>query len=217
METAGKFTALRARELKQKRKFTLTPSAMVALSLAGSLLLAQTPKLKIKTKHGDAGEEQRKEQMERLAEQYDLKKYTITRDIIIERGAINHSSPVLTLNLRFLDNDDLALSAYVHEQGHWLLMERHRERNPQLFEDLRMTFPNLEVERPAGDGELRSSYFHVAVCMLEWRAMEELVGAERARKVIEWKQTDHYTGIYSLILSQRAQVEGVLKREGVSW
>lgn len=217
METAGKFTALRARELKQKRKFTLTPSAMVALSLAGSLLLAQTPKLKIKTKHGDAGEEQRKEQLERLAEQYDLKKYTITRDIIIERGAINHSSPVLTLNLRFLDNDDLALSAYVHEQGHWLLMERHRERNPQLFEDLRMTFPNLEVERPAGDGELRSSYFHVAVCMLEWRAMEELVGAERARKVIEWKQTDHYTGIYSLILSQRAQVEGVLKREGVSW
>jgi len=146
-----------------------------------------------------------------------LKKYTITRDIIIERGAINHSSPVLTLNLRFLDNDDLALSAYVHEQGHWLLMERNRARNPQLFEDLRITFPNLEVERPAGDGELRSSYFHVAVCMLEWQAMEDLVGAERARKVIEWKQSDHYTGIYSLILNQRTQVEGVLKREGVKW
>jgi len=64
---------------------------------------------------------------------------------------------------------------------------------------------------------LRSSYFHVAVCMLEWQAMEDLVGAERARKVIEWKQSDHYTGIYSLILNQRAQVEGVLKREGVKW
>ena len=203
--------------MRQRRELAWAASAVLALSVAGSSLSAQTPKLKIKTKHGDAGEERRKEQMERLAQQYDLKKYTITRDIVIERGAINHSSPVLTLNLRFLDNDDLALSAYVHEEGHWLLMERNRARNPQLFEDLRGTFPNLDIQAPAGDGELRSSYFHVAVCMLEWQAMEELVGAERARKVIEWKQRDHYTGIYALILNQRAQVEGVLNRGGVKW
>ena len=93
--------------------------------------------------------------MERLAKQYDLKEYTITRDILIERGAMNHSSPVLTLNLRFLDNDDLALSAYVHEQGHWVLMERHRADNPALFEDLQRTFPNMEIRVPDGDGELR--------------------------------------------------------------
>jgi len=178
---------------------------------------AQTPKLNIKTKHGFPMEEQRKEQMERLARQYELKKYTITRDIVIERGAMNHSYPVLTLNLRFLDNDDLALSAYVHEQGHWVLMERHRAENPALFEDLRRTFPNMETRVPDGDGELRSSYFHIAVCMLEWQAMEELVGLERARKVIEWKQGDHYKAIYSTLLNHREQVEGVLARNGVKW
>jgi len=178
---------------------------------------AQTPKLNIKTKHGFPMEEQRKEQMERLARQYELKKYTITRDIVIERGAMNHSCPVLTLNLRFLDNDDLALSAYVHEQGHWVLMERHRAENPALFEDLRRTFPNMETRVPDGDGELRSSYFHIAVCMLEWQAMEELVGLERARKVIEWKQGDHYKAIYSTLLNHREQVEGVLARNGVKW
>ncbi len=178
---------------------------------------AQIPKLNIKTKHGFPMEEQRKEQMERLARQYDLKKYTITRDIVIERGAMNHSYPVLTLNLRFLDNDDLALSAYIHEQGHWVLMERHRPENPALFEDLRRTFPNMETRVPDGDGELRSSYFHIAVCMLEWQAMEELVGLERARKVIEWKQGDHYKAIYSTLLNHREQVEGVLARNGVKW
>ena len=178
---------------------------------------AQTPKLNIKTKHGFPMEEQRKEQMERLARQYELKKYTITRDIVIERGAMNHSCPVLTLNLRFLDNDDLALSAYVHEQGHWVLMERHRAENPALVEDLRRTFPNMETRVPDGDGELRSSYFHIAVCMLEWQAMEELVGLERARKVIEWKQGDHYKAIYSTLLNHREQVEGVLARNGVKW
>ncbi|HXR33940.1 MAG TPA: hypothetical protein VN830_09545 [Verrucomicrobiae bacterium] len=191
--------------------------APVAIVLLASALLAETPKLKIKTAHGYPMEEQRKEQMERLAKEYDLKKYTITRDIVIEKGAINHSSPVLTLNLRFLDNDDLALSAYVHEQGHWLLMERYRLENRALFEDLQRTFPNLDYRTPEGDGELRSSYFHIAVCMLEWQAMEELVGAERAQKVIEWKQRDHYKGIYEILLTHRAQVESVLNRHGVKW
>ena len=193
---------------------TLAP---IALTLLASLLLAETPKLNIRTKNGFPREEERKQQMERLAKQYDLSRYTITRDVIIERGAMNHSSPVLTLNLRFLDNDDLALSAYVHEQGHWVMMERHRADGPRIFEDLHQTFPNLDYRMPSGDGELRSSYFHIAVGMLEWQAMEELAGPERARKVIEWKQRDHYTGVYAILLSHRDQVEAVLDRHDVKW
>jgi hypothetical protein len=200
-----------------RRKFFGRILVFAAMGLLATRVGAQTPKLNIKTKHGFPMEEQRKGQMERLAKQYDLKKYTITRDIVIERGATNHSYPVLTLNLRFLDNDDLALSAYVHEQGHWVLMERHRADNPALFEDLQRTFPNMESRVREGDGELRSSYFHVAVCMLEWQAMEDLVGAQRARKVTEWKQGDHYKAIYSTVLNHREQVESVLGRYGVNW
>ena len=206
-----------SRENVPKRKDIKKCLIIAAAAVAASLASAQTPKLNIKTKHGFPMEEQRKSQMERLAKQYDLKKYTITRDILIERGAMNHSSPVLTLNLRFLDNDDLALSAYVHEQGHWVLMERHRDDNPALFEDLQRTFPNMEIRVPDGDGELRSSYFHIAVCMLEWQAMEELAGAERARKVIEWKQGDHYKAIYATLLNHREQVESVLGRHEMNW
>lgn len=195
-------------------KKILTASAILSLALAAS---AQTPKLKIKTKSRLPAEEQRKQQMERLAQEYDLKKYTLTRDILIERGAINHSHPVLTLNLRFLDNDDLALSAYVHEQAHWLMMDRLRLDNPQLLEDLRRAFRSLDFRVPEGDGELRTSYFHIAVCMLEWQAMEALVGLDRARKVIEWKQGDHYKSIYAIVLNERATVESILNRHGVRW
>jgi hypothetical protein len=206
-----------SRDNMPRHKDLKTFLLIVAMALLVARAAAQTPKLNIKTKHGLPVEEQRKEQMERLAKQYDLKKYTITRDIVIERGATNHSYPVLTLNLRFLDNDDLTLSAYVHEQGHWVLMERHRGENPALFEDLQRTFPNMETRVPEGDGELRSSYFHIAVCMLEWQAMEDLVGLERARKVIEWKQGDHYKAIYTTLLNHREQAEGVLGRNGVKW
>ncbi len=205
-----------ARPLNAGRRRASFLSAVMLLATA-SRLVADTPELKIKTKHGTPAEERRKAQMEHLAKQYDLAKYTITRDIIIEAGAINHSSPVLTLNLRFLDNDDLALSAYVHEQGHWWLMERNRLDNPQLFEDLHRAFPNLNYERPDGDGELKSSYFHIAVCMLEMQAMEALVGQERALKVAQWKQNDHYKAIYALVLTQRERVEAILKAHRVAW
>ena len=178
---------------------------------------AQTPRLKIKTAHSGPQEEQRKEQMERLAKEYDLKKYTITRNILIDRGAMNHSKPVLTLNLRFLDNDDLALSAYVHEQGHWVLTERGPARNRPLFEDLQRSFPGLSYRVPDGDGEVISSYYHIAVCMLEWHALEDLVGPERARKAMQWKQGDHYKAIYAIDLNQREQVEAIVKRTRVSW
>jgi hypothetical protein len=96
-------------------------------------------------------------------------------------------------------------------------MERHRADNPALFEDLQRTFPNMATRVPDGDGELRSSYFHIAACMLEWQGMEDLVGAERAHKVIEWKQGDHYKAIYSTVLNDREQVETVLGRHDVKW
>jgi hypothetical protein len=198
-------------------KHTRALLILAALLLAPGSSEAQTPKLKIKTKNGLPLEEQRKDQMERLAKQYDLRRYTITRDILIDRGAINHSHPMLTLNLRFLDNDDLAISAYVHEQAHWLLTDRYRLDNPGLFESLHRTFPNLEIRVPEGDGELRSSYFHIAVCMLEWQAMEQLIGPEGARKVMLWKQGDHYKAIYSIVLRQRIEVEHLLGQYGVHW
>ena len=178
---------------------------------------ADTPTLNVSTKNGTPIEERKKAQIERLAKQHDLKKWTITRDIVIEQGVRPHSSPVLTLNGRFLDNDDLALSVYVHEQGHWLLMERHRAHMSELYGDLRSGVPALPTEFPQGSGDERGTYIHLAVIMLEWQGMEELVGAERARKVMEFLKTDHYTAIYSAALEHREVLETILHRHSVKW
>ena len=187
------------------------------LGLVSAASLADTPKLKIKLAHNTDREQQAQQQVERLAQQFDLKKYTLTRDIIIEQGAIPHSSPVPTLNVRFLGNDDLALSSYLHEQAHWVMMERHRNDIRDLIADLERAFPNLDYRVPQGDGDMRTSYVHIVVCMLEWHAMEELVGTERARKTTEWKQGDHYKDIYKIDLDHREQVEGIMKRYGIQW
>src|SRR6516225_4403185 len=124
-------------------------------------VFGKTPKLNISLTHGSAGEQKRRDQIERLAGAYDLSKYTITTDIIVDEQAMNHSSPVLTLNLRFLDNDDRALSAYVHEQGHWVILTRHRSQVPEMLAELQRMYPNIDITPPHGDGNLRTSYMHL--------------------------------------------------------
>jgi hypothetical protein len=185
--------------------------------LCAAVAFAQTPSLKLTLKTNSPLEQRKKEQIERLAATYNLKKYTLTRDIVIEQGAIAHSKPVLTLNGRFLENDDRALSQYVHEQGHWVLGDRHRRDLGDLFRDLSSAFPRLPTEPPQGSNGVQDSYFHLAVILLEWQALEELVGAARARTVEEFKQRDHYTALYATVLEHRDTVERIQKRYGLTW
>jgi hypothetical protein len=187
----------------------------VLLSLA-ICLSAETPKLKIVLKSSTPLEQRKKEQIERLAAKYDLKKFTLTTDIAIEQGAVAHSKPVLTLNGRFLGDDDRALSQYVHEQGHWVL-GRHQRDLPDLYRQLTSAFPSIPTQPPEGSGGVQDSYFHLAVIMLEWQALEELTGAERAIAVERFKQTDHYTALYRIVLENRSKIEAILKSTGVKW
>ncbi len=140
---------------------------LIAIVLLPVFAQAKTPKLNLTLAHNCPAEEKRKEQIERLAANYDLEKYTITRDIVIDQQAINHSAPVLTQDLRFLDNDDRALSAYVHEQAHWVLMTRHRGEVRGMLQDLKSMFPDLPIAAPQGDGNEGTSYIHLVVLMLE--------------------------------------------------
>jgi hypothetical protein len=190
---------------------------LLAIIILPGLAQAKTPKLKITLEHNSPAEQRRKEQIERLAAKYDLEKYTITRDIVIDQQAINHSAPVLTQNLRFLDNDDRALSAYVHEQAHWLLMERHRGEAREMLPELKRMFPNLPFAAPQGDGNEGTSYVHLVVLMLEWQALEDLIGSERALAVMEFKRDDHYKALYATVMENRQQMEKFLKRYQVKW
>jgi hypothetical protein len=190
---------------------------LIAIILFSTCAQAKTPKLNITLAHNSPAEEKRKEQIERLAAKYDLEKYTITRDIVIDQQAMNHSAPVLTQNLRFLDNDDRALSAYVHEQAHWLLMERHRGEAREMLPELKRMFPDLPIAAPQGDGNEGTSYIHLVVLMLEWQALEDLLGGDRARAVMEFKRQDHYKALYATVMENRPQMEKFLKRYNVKW
>jgi hypothetical protein len=47
--------------------------------------------------------------------------------------------------------------------------------------------------------------------MLEWQALEDLIGVQPARVVMEFKWQHHYKDLYATIIDHREQIESFLK------
>lgn len=186
--------------------------ALLPLSVSGA-----TPELHIKLKHHSAMEQRKKDQIERLARLYDLEKYTVTCEIVIdERTKAPHCCPVLTFGTELIGEGDpwdyLALQVYVHEQGHWVVLKLSRAKRRQLLDELRQLVPGLPTTFPEGAGNETDTYIHLAVIMLEWQGLEDLVGPQRAQKIMDWNKTNNYIAIRAAVSSHRRELEDLLSR-----
>jgi hypothetical protein len=163
--------------------------------------------ISIRTAHHGPREEQTAEQLKKLIGSYDLSKYTFTREVIVDRGAMNHAFPELTLNVRFADMPDELLSSYIHEQLHWYLRE-HDSQQKAAIDELRSMYPNAPVGLPEGAESAYSTYGHLVDCYLEVEAVRSLIGPERADTAI--KSKGNYTWIYGTIFRNEAKVAAVV-------
>lgn len=64
----------------------------------------------------------------------------------------------------------------------------------RAIEELRAVYPTVPVGPPEGARNEHSSYLHLIICTWEVDALRQLLGEERAHKVIE--RRDYYTWIY---------------------
>lgn len=172
--------------------------------LCSLLLLNDVPAqngIEIALKHNTRDEAQTREQLLRLVKSYDPTKWIFTKSILIDKDVIPHSHPVLTLSTRHLKDDDLLLSTFVHEQLHWHLGEKNKETEAAIKE-LRTLFPKVPAEGPEGANGEESTYLHLLVNYLEYRADRELLGELKAKQVMQFWATDHYTWIYKTVLER---------------
>ena len=167
--------------------------------------------VRIELKNNTGAELQTKEQLERLLASYDLAKYTITREVIIDEHSIPHSDPVLTLHTRHLHSDDQLLSTYVHEQLHWYL-SAHREQMQSAVAELRKLYPKVPVGYPDGADDEFSTYVHLIVCYLEMKADRRLLGPDRADAVMKFWAGDHYRWDYRTVMDDEKTVAEVINR-----
>ena len=163
----------------------------------------------IALKQGGKEEEQTKAQLQRLLKTYDVAKWTFTKSVLVDEKAIPHSHPVLTLSTRHIKDDELLLSTFVHEQIHWFLTQNHKSTE-EAKKELRGLFPKAPISFPEGATDEESTYLHLIVIYLEYRADRELLGELKARQVMEFWATDHYTWIYKTVLERARDIGNIV-------
>lgn len=166
-------------------------------------------KFEISLKNNTTAEAKTREQLERLIKTYDLEKWIFTRKIEIDEKAIPHSHPVLTVSARHVKDDELLLSTFVHEQIHWHFVINDKQTD-EAFKDLKLMFPQVPDKAPEGARDQESTYLHLFVCYLEYRADRQLLGELKAKQVMEFWSTDHYKWIYRTVLERGRDIGGIL-------
>jgi len=152
--------------------------------------------LTILLKNGSAVEVRTAQQLLGLLQTYDVSKWLFTRKVRIQERVIPHSKPVLTLNARRRDTDLeilKLLSTFVHEQIHRSLSDW-----PERWKLVEPAMSEFQTLFPAR-ADL-SNYLHLIVCHLEYEAMKELVGDDKARQVMA--SFGHYKWVYRTIVTE---------------
>jgi hypothetical protein len=182
--------------------------AVLALCLC-TTAHAQTA-LDITLKHGSPREAQTKEQLQRLLRSYELSRWLFTKSVVVDEQAIPHSHPTLTLSARHLHDDELLLSTFVHEELHWFVADSRQSID--AIKELRRLFPSVPTHGPEGANGEDSTYLHLIVCFLEYEVDKELLGELKARQVMDFWATDHYTWVYKTILERPQDIGNIVSK-----
>lgn len=167
--------------------------------------------VEIALKQGTPREAQTREQLQRLLKTYDVSPWLYTKSIIVDERAIPFSHPTLTLSARHLQDDELLLSTLVHEQFHWFLVEQS-DAGRNAIAELRTMFPKVPAGGTEGARDENSTYLHLLVCYLEYRADQRLFGELKTKQIMDFWATDHYTWIYKTVLERSRDIGSIIRK-----
>jgi len=154
-------------------------------------------------------------QLKRVEKAYDLSKWQFTDNVVIDDSAKRpHSHPKLTLTVGMPNNDGAFLSQYLHEQIHWFEDSRKIEVK-NVINDLKIKYPDAPSKAPEGARNKLSTYLHLAVCLLEFDALTEVLGEEKAHKIISTNSKYFYKWIYQKILTEPDSIRKILVKNNL--
>lgn len=70
----------------------------------------------------------------------------VTKAIAVDDDVIPHSHPTLTLSTRHLQDDELLLSTFVHEELHWVVADS--KESAAALKELRAMFATVPAQPP---------------------------------------------------------------------
>lgn len=186
-------------------------AASVALSALLSIPVDGAAQIQVTLANDTEAERETRAQLLRLVEEYDVDPWLYTTRVRIDETQIPHSHPVLTLHTRHLGDDHGLLSAFLHEQLHWLEEGETLDAFRAAMADYEEIYPEVPDPDAGGARDPESTYRHLLVCDLELQAMTRLVGEEAARVLLA--SITHYEWIYERVLTD-PRVREVAARHG---
>jgi len=133
--------------------------------------------------------------------------YLISRKVVIESDVISHSHPI-TLNTKYINEPNLFLSVFLHEQFHHYLDFKQDEWK-KFIEWTKREFPNVPIYPNGGARDELSTRSHLLVNFLEYRALSQFIGEEQAK--LELLKFKHYKWIYKTMLENLSLIEEKIK------
>ena len=128
----------------------------------------------ISLKNNSEKEQIAKNLLEKILKKYQLDKWILCHDIIIEWNATGKAFPTIRLSA-WQDNEERMLAQFLHEQFHWIEKGKEEQMKNAIME-LKKTFPDVPIDKPEGGGSEESTYNHLIVCRLELFALKEILG-----------------------------------------
>jgi len=149
-----------------------------------------------------------------LSHKHDLSPWVFTNRVRIETGVIPHSHPILTLHTRHVADPDQLLALFLHEQIHWFLgRPENIEAQEAALSEFREMYPRVPHSRDGGAADKESTYLHLLVNWLEFDAVSQLLGIDKAQEVMEEKAV--YQWIYGRVIKDNKELESIVKRHGL--
>jgi hypothetical protein len=151
-------------------------------------------------------EQKVKEILLKLLNKYDLNKYIITKTINIQSRVIPHSHPILTLNTISFD-EHYVLSVFIHEQMHWYYNNR-KDEFKNILSKLKKEYKNIPCELPLGARNKKSTYLHIIINFLEYKALISILGKKESKKILLSKP--YYTWVYKIIVKDYTKLSKLI-------
>lgn len=120
--------------------------------------------------------------LEYFCQKFDLSPFIFTKQIQITSDGTSQSHPVLTLSTKSFQYPERILSIFLHEQFHWWADAANDDDFRSAMNDLKKIYPELPKEGVSHS--VFSTYLHLIICWLEYKATSKIIGEEEAHKVI---------------------------------
>ncbi len=146
-----------------------------------------------------------------LARKYDLSSFLYTKRILIDPKLEKTKwKPVIILNTKYKDHPQRLLAQLLHEELHWWMRD-HKQNVQVAIPELKKTFRGAPRIRDSKDPD--STYRHLIICWMEFRAVAKYMGEETSMEVIKhFVKEKRFPWIYSQLLKNHRAVEKIVRK-----